>query len=695
MPTPGLRKSSRPPALPVSPPALACVLFSAPSKHCPSPPASRAHAKSRGPAGSLLQALSPPNAPAGRALQLSKRSARCVGRESNPGQLLGRQLCSPLYHQRCTARAAARRRPRARPSTLLPPPPPPHPCPDAPSAGGSAPPPALPAAARRPICASATQQPGSTGVPAPGRRSRALAALRPFAPRRGPRTPPPSPPGGKAGHAARSCQHPAGQSPSPPGAGRRHLPRRQGHTGPTRLHASRRCAAPRRGGVASLGAHCGSHCGRAGRKIRLWSGKAVGSPRRPWLRRGDRAPGDDQGLGLEGCTARGGRRSVDRAPPWAAPRRLAQRRREETKGPWGPGGGPESDRGHQKGCVASPSGNRTPVSRVTGGDTHHYTNEDGGDRPAARPLSGSRAACRRLPLPATGPDPTAHQTSRLSQSGSPRPRQGRGPGGHGKLLARAASCLQRGHSAGRRGPEKAREAARTRWARRRPASGEDRRGWVGAGTPRVRLGPGPGVGEGATGGGARRLGRPPRAGSVAHAHQTAARLPGAAHRASRQGRRGSRRVGSQPGERPRARPGPPSGWPSGLRRCVQVAVSPGGVGSNPTPDKPAFWPARQTRPSSPRHCRSPHTPSPPPAAHTRNLQSFSAHLSSPAGCACSCRFSCLPASPPPLRPPSPIPPLPLPLPRPRSTPPPSAPTHAAPRRAASPPRFASAPTSAW
>ena len=24
----------------------------------------------------------------------------CVGRESNPGQLLGRQLCSPLYHRR-------------------------------------------------------------------------------------------------------------------------------------------------------------------------------------------------------------------------------------------------------------------------------------------------------------------------------------------------------------------------------------------------------------------------------------------------------------------------------------------------------------------------------------------------------------------------------------------------------------------
>ena len=26
--------------------------------------------------------------------------------------------------------------------------------------------------------------------------------------------------------------------------------------------------------------------------------------------------------------------------------------------------------------LVSPSGNRTPVSRVTGGDTYHYTNED-------------------------------------------------------------------------------------------------------------------------------------------------------------------------------------------------------------------------------------------------------------------------------------------------------------------------------
>ena len=28
------------------------------------------------------------------------KNPECVGRESNPGQLLGRQLCSPLYHRR-------------------------------------------------------------------------------------------------------------------------------------------------------------------------------------------------------------------------------------------------------------------------------------------------------------------------------------------------------------------------------------------------------------------------------------------------------------------------------------------------------------------------------------------------------------------------------------------------------------------
>ena len=37
-----------------------------------------------------------------------------------------------------------------------------------------------------------------------------------------------------------------------------------------------------------------------------------------------------------------------------------------------------SYQGSPKGHVASPSGNRTLVSHMTGGDTHHYTKEEGG-----------------------------------------------------------------------------------------------------------------------------------------------------------------------------------------------------------------------------------------------------------------------------------------------------------------------------
>ena len=33
-------------------------------------------------------------------LSIKQKNDYCVGRESNPGQLLGRQLCSPLYHRR-------------------------------------------------------------------------------------------------------------------------------------------------------------------------------------------------------------------------------------------------------------------------------------------------------------------------------------------------------------------------------------------------------------------------------------------------------------------------------------------------------------------------------------------------------------------------------------------------------------------
>lgn len=103
----------------------------------------------------------------------------------------------------------------------------------------------------KPIRASSTQRPGSSGPTAPGRRSCGLAVPRPSAPRGGPRAPPPSPPGCNAGHAASSSQpakallHRAlGEATSHDDRGTREPPacRRPG-------------AVLRRGGVASLGAH--------------------------------------------------------------------------------------------------------------------------------------------------------------------------------------------------------------------------------------------------------------------------------------------------------------------------------------------------------------------------------------------------------------------------------------------------------
>lgn len=239
-PTPGLCKSSRPPAPSVLLPWRA-VLLSAPSKHC-----ARRRLLAHTPKAGWLPApssLSPAIAPAGRAVQLSKRSARCVGRESNPGQLLGRQLCSPLYHQRYTARAAAGRRPRARPSILSPPPPPPpppppHPCPDAPSARGSAPPPAPPAAARRPMRVSTTPWPWSTGPTAlrpcgPSLPAAARERLRPHLQR-----------------ATRGTQLPAPSWPKPFSTGRwaRPLPKTTwGHGTQLPARVAALCRAARRG----------------------------------------------------------------------------------------------------------------------------------------------------------------------------------------------------------------------------------------------------------------------------------------------------------------------------------------------------------------------------------------------------------------------------------------------------------------
>ena len=167
-------------------------------------------------------------------------------------------------------------------------------------------------------------------------RGGAHAALRPSGPSSPPRPANHSAFNRSGQRGARNFQHPASQSPSPTGDGRGNLPRRLGDTGPTCLHASRRCAEPHGADVASLGAHRGSQWGwvrgrpggPAGRKLRLWSGKAVGWPRRPSLGRGDREPGDHKGLRLEGRTGRGGRRWLGRAQrPGASPKDGGTRRR--------------------------------------------------------------------------------------------------------------------------------------------------------------------------------------------------------------------------------------------------------------------------------------------------------------------------------------------------------------------------------
>lgn len=197
-----------------------------------------------------------PNEPRG----LVKRSTRCVGRESNPGQLLGRQLCSPLYHQ------------------------------------------------RRP--------PPGTGCRAGHRRRRGLPT-RPSAPTGSAHLRRPS---------LRTWQGALFHTHSEPGA----------PSVATELRARRKARVPGEG--------------------RGWWGtvdREVGAP------------------GTKGHPAPSGRAGPQRAE--RASHRLeawAHRR-------------PPKER-----AAASPSGNRTPVSRVTGGDTHHYTNEDGGARRrGARPLS--------------------------------------------------------------------------------------------------------------------------------------------------------------------------------------------------------------------------------------------------------------------------------------------------------------------
>lgn len=81
---------------------------------------------------------------------------------------------------------------------------------------------------------------------------------------------------------------------------------------------------------------------------------------------GGRAPGSSSGVPQLGLGDQGLPRAPECTPGGPAPRSKGRLSGRIASG--------------QKGQLASPSGNRTPVSRVTGGDTHHYTNEDGDAR---------------------------------------------------------------------------------------------------------------------------------------------------------------------------------------------------------------------------------------------------------------------------------------------------------------------------
>ncbi|XP_038442383.1 collagen alpha-1(I) chain-like [Canis lupus familiaris] len=402
-------------------------------------------------------------------------------RESNPGR---------------GARAAPGRRPRLRTSASSPsrhrlrrlP----QPCPDVPAGRSSAPSRAPPAAARRPTRATPTQpwllrrhDRPPPPPPASGGRSRRPAAPGPSASARPPRPPP------------RAARQP-GSCPSRERGARGGQPpvrrSRLGWAEPARARAPGRQG--RRG-----------RAGGAGGRV---DGGQDGPPRSP------RA---------SGRTGPGGGTREEKED---------KEEKEEKEGPGGRrtfgqrGGGA---RDQKRACLASPSGNRTPVSRVTGGDTHHYTNEDGGGgRPGARPLSArppapGLPACPRPPGPSTSrapscqapatcpgprptrPDPPAAASARTAV---PRPdSERRAPGPPPPPPRPAARGWRREKT-----PDTASRAAR---ASRRPRAGDGPRraagaaGAAGGRTPAAGCAPREGGGGGGEdrgeGGGASRVSR--------------------------------------------------------------------------------------------------------------------------------------------------------------------------------------------
>ncbi|XP_038442376.1 collagen alpha-1(I) chain-like [Canis lupus familiaris] len=267
-----------------------------------------------------------------------------------------------------------------------------------------------------------------------------------------------------------------------------------------------------------------------------WAGPSPHAPGR----QGARA--DEEGQGVRGVGSTAGRTGPPRSPrasgrtgPGGGTREEKEDKeeKEEKEGPGGRrtfgqrGGGA---RDQKRACLASPSGNRTPVSRVTGGDTHHYTNEDGGGgRPGARPLSARpparRPAC--LPTPHPGPRRPARPSCQAPATcPGPRPTRPDPPGrrvsAHSSPPARLGASRPRTRRRPRprpaaRGwrrektPDTASRAAR---ASRRPRAGDGPRraaGAAGGRTPAAGCAPREGGGGGGEdrgeGGGASRVSR--------------------------------------------------------------------------------------------------------------------------------------------------------------------------------------------
>ncbi|XP_030157919.1 translation initiation factor IF-2-like [Lynx canadensis] len=517
-----------------------------PRATCPAPSAQRAGTPS--PTASARRAW-----PGGPRSGAKGRAAALAGNRTRVNCLEG----SYAHHYTTNAARpgpARRGRPRVRsaPSrlgALSPPPPPPRlrrpaqPCPDVPPGRSSARPPRT-AAARRPSLAPPTQlrRPVARhAAPRPAPRARRpRPAPRARRPAPAPRARRPAP-GAPARRPAPGAPRPAPRAGAP-AAHRR--PPLEGALAAWPLSGPRRPAGEPRhvpGPASSASSAARNGTGpsclppeRHPRRLRGWAaGRHVAEELAV------AAAGTTRGPGCAVATQRPASSHAKGWGRWAVGRPGTRRRTAEKKRPCPSGarGGTQSCAGHQKGRLASPSGNRTPVSRVTGGDTHHYTNEDGGGRPPGRPtpLRLPPHACPCLPptpCPARAPD-TGHAPPDPSPASAPSPARQPpaptpsppGPGAHTRTRTALSTpnerCLSLVCQAGIAPGEKAPDGKR---GCEGEGEGEGSWGW-GCDCDGSRAGGGGGGG----GGGGEAAGRappgPPRVSRPLRTHTAASRAP--------------------------------------------------------------------------------------------------------------------------------------------------------------------------